>query len=106
MELQWSRLELGLLCGGFCAGGMRSADALEELSEVGRRRARARDGRKGEGKGKGNMAVKSRAGTTSYHDIHYPARSSPSGGRAAKFDTFLFFCGGASLCTMVCRQAC
>eukprot|EP00903_Cladosiphon_okamuranus_P012797 g11961.t1 len=34
MELRWSRLELGLLCFGFCAGGMRSADALEELSEL------------------------------------------------------------------------
>ncbi|CAN0403241.1 unnamed protein product, partial [Ectocarpus sp. 12 AP-2014] len=34
MELGWSRLELGLLFGGFCAGGMQSANALEELSEL------------------------------------------------------------------------
>ncbi|CAM9649077.1 unnamed protein product, partial [Ectocarpus sp. 13 AM-2016] len=34
MELGWSRLELGLLFGGFCAGGMQSANALEDLSEL------------------------------------------------------------------------
>lgn len=34
MELTWSRLELGLLFGGFVAGGMRTADALEELVDV------------------------------------------------------------------------
>lgn len=34
MELEWSRLELGLLFGGCAAGGMRTADALEELADV------------------------------------------------------------------------
>lgn len=33
-ELEWSRLELGLLFGGCWIGGMRRADALEELAEV------------------------------------------------------------------------
>ncbi|CAN0137640.1 unnamed protein product, partial [Laminaria digitata] len=34
MELEWSRLELGLLFGGFVGGGMHTADALEELADV------------------------------------------------------------------------
>ena len=33
-ELEWSKLELGLLYGGFFAGGLRLADTLEEQVEV------------------------------------------------------------------------
>lgn len=33
-ELEWSRLELGLMTGGCFKGGMRVADALEEKVEV------------------------------------------------------------------------
>eukprot|EP00904_Undaria_pinnatifida_P008100 jgi/Undpi1/441/HiC_scaffold_1.g00437.m1 len=34
MELKWSRLELGLLFGGFVGGGMRTVDALDELADL------------------------------------------------------------------------
>ena len=73
MELQWSRLELGLLCFGFCAGGMQSAGALEELAEVSKSRHRKGECKSEEQRPHGCQVKGRRPSHTVSHEIT-PAR--------------------------------